>query len=358
MLAFKYISYHFLKYFFIILFALVLFAVGFEYTSKSLDSIGSANLLLIFLVYKSFFAIDMLLPISLIFAMISTKIFLIRSNALVSFYSLGYSRIQILKPFVVVSVGITLIYVLLHISSAFSRANEHANNIEDNSEYLSPTRDLFFAYKDKFVYFSKMQPLRSRAYDVRVFSASKGSLKKVIVASSAVYKEDDFWHIKNANIINKPQDMSFDSLGIKVTSKKDIKLLEGFKPKILDQVYEGKVSFSIIDAFETLFILKDENVNLNTIKGTLYKMIIYPFFAPSLVVIIFFFVPMSARFLNISLFSFGAIIATLLFWGVMFMLSELVKNKMIPGEVGIVTPVVILMIIAFRQWQKHRYITY
>ncbi|QFR48691.1 LptF/LptG family permease [Sulfurimonas lithotrophica] len=352
MLAFKYISYHFLKYFFIILFALVLFSVAFEYTSKSVNTLESANLLLIFLVYKSFFAIDMLLPISLIFAMISTKILLIRSNALVSFYSLGYSRVQILKPFVVVSVIITIIYILLHISSSFSRANEHAKNIEDNSEYLSPTRDLFFSYKEKFVYFSKMIPLQSRAEGIRVFTATKGSLKEVVVAKNAVY-EDGFWHIKKADIIVKPDDLSFNSPGIKVSTTEDLKILEGFKPKILDQVYEGKVNFTIGDAIEALLILKDENVNIDTIKGSLYKIIIHPFFAPFLVIIIFFFVPISARFLNVSLFSFGAIIATLMIWGIMFTLSEFAKNKTIPSEIGIVLPVFILFIISVKQWRKY-----
>lgn len=356
MLAFRYISYHYLKYFFIILFALVLFSVAFEYTSKASDNLESANLLLIYLVYKSFFAIDMLLPISLVFAMISTKVFLIRSNALVSFFSLGYSRVQVLKPFVVVSVVITFIYILLHLSSSFSRANEHAKNIQDNSEYLSPTRDLFFSYKEKFVYFSKMVPLQYRADGVRVFTVEDGSLKQVVVASSAVY-EDDSWHIKKANIITKPDQLSFESLGIDVEKNQDLKLLDGFKPKILDQVYEGKVDFTIGDAVEALLILKDENVNLDSIKGALYKIVIYPFFAPSLVVIIFFFVPISARFLNVSLFSFGAILATLMIWGIMFMLSEFAKNKTISAEFGMVLPVGILFLIAIRQWRKYRFRT-
>jgi lipopolysaccharide export system permease protein len=353
MLAFRYISYHFLKYFFIILSALVLFSVAFEYTSKSIDTIESANLLLIFLVYKSFFAVDMLLPISLVFAMISTKVFLIRSNALVSFYSLGYSRVQILKPFLVISIILTIVYIFLHFSESFSKANSHAKNIEDNAEYLSPTRDLFFSYKEKFVYFSKMIPLQSRAEGVRVFTAQDGSLKEVIVASSAVY-EDDFWHIQSGNIIKKPEILDFNSTGIVILKNQDLKLLEGFKPKILDQVYEGKVDFTIGEAIDALLILKDENINLNTIKGSLYKIIVYPFFAPCLVVIIFFFVPISARFLNVSLFSFGAILATLIIWGIMFMLSEFAKNKTIPSEVGILLPVFILFLIALKQWYKYR----
>jgi len=353
LLAFRYISYHYLKYFFIILVGLVLFSVGLNYSTTPGNMPTSANILLIFLVYKAFWSIDMLMPMSMVFAMISTKIFLIRSNALVSFYSLGYSKVQVLKPFVVVSIVLTVIHILLHTSVAFTKANEMSKNVKRNSEYLSPTRDLFFSYKEKFVYFSKMIPLQSRAEGIRVFSAIDGSLKEVVVASNAVY-ENGFWHITSADIIKKPNELGFNSLGIEVISNQDLKLLEGFKPKILDQVYEGNVNFTIGDALEALLILKDENVNLNTIKSSLYKIIISPFFVPPLVVIIFFFVPISARFLNISLFSFGAILATLMIWGVLFMLSEFSKNKTIPSEIGIVLPVFILFIMAIRQWRKYR----
>jgi len=92
MLAFKYISYHYIKYFFVILVALVFFIVGWDYMLDADRLSKSANLLLIYIVYKTFFAIDMLLPLALIFGMITTKVYLIRSNALVSFYSLGYSK--------------------------------------------------------------------------------------------------------------------------------------------------------------------------------------------------------------------------------------------------------------------------
>ncbi len=356
MLAFKYISYHYIKYFFIIMLALVIFLVGFDYMENAEKLSKSANLVLIYLVYKSFFAIDMLLPLALIFAMISTKIYLIRSNALVSFYSLGYSRVDVLRPFVVVSSIIIVIFILLHSLSSFSRADEFSNNIRKNAEYLSPTRNLFFTYKDKYVYFSKMLPLQERAEDIRVFSIKNNSLKEVIVAKSATYI-DEYWSIKEADIISKPDDMTLDSLGIKVTHENDLKLLHGFRPKMLDQVYEGKVNFTIKDAIDALVLLKDQNINTSSIKGALYKIFIYPLFVPCLVVIIFFFVPISVRFLNVSLFSFGAILATLLIWGILFMLIELSNNKTIPSEVGVVAPVVILFLIALRQWRKYRLAT-
>ena len=353
MLAFRYISGHYLKYFFIILTALVLFLVGFDYMQNAEQLSKSANLVLIYLVYRSFFAIDLLLPLALIFSMISTKIFLIRSNALVSFYSLGYSRIDVLRPFVVVSTTVVVIFIFLHSLPTFSRADEFSNNIRKNAEYLSPTRDLFFIYKDKYVYFSKLLPLQERAEDIRIFALKNNSLKEVIVASSASYR-DDFWHIKQADIITKPDDINFDSLGIKVSENNDLKTLEGFRPKILDQVYEGKVNFTIMDALDAIFLLNNQNIDVSTIKGALYKIFIYPFFIPSLIVIIFFFVPVSVRFLNVSIFSFVAILATLLIWGVLFMFIELSNNKTIPSEAGVIAPVVVLFSIALWQWRKFR----
>ncbi|RUM64436.1 MAG: permease [Sulfurimonas sp.] len=356
MLAFKYIAFHYLKYFFVIMTALVLFMVGLDYMGNADSLSSSANLILIYIVYKVFFAIDMLLPLALVFAMISTKIFLIRSNALVSFFSLGYSKVDVLRPFVVVSTIIILLFISLHSWPSFARADEFSKNIRENDQYLSPTKDLFFTYKGQYVYFSKMLPLQEKAENIRVFSLKNNSLKEVIIAKEAVYR-DNYWFIKEADIIRKPDDLSFKEAGISVTKINDLKILEGFRPKILDQVYEGKVNFTINNAIDAIVLLKEQNMNTSSIQGALYKIFIYPFFVPCLIVIIFFFVPISARFLNISLFSFGAILASLLIWGSLFMLIELSNNKTISSEVGVIAPVVILFLIALRQWRKYRMTT-
>lgn len=356
MLAFKYIALHYLKYFFIILMALVLFLVGFDYMNWAEDLSSSANILLIYLVYKSFFAVDMLLPLALIFAMISTKIFLIRSNALVSFYSLGYSRVDVLKPFVVVSTTIIVLFISLHNLPKFSRADEFAKNIRKHSEYLHPSRDLFFTYEDKYVFFSQLLPLKKQALDIRVFSIVNNSLKEVVIANKATYI-DGSWHIKKADILIKPDDISFNSEGIRISKEKDLEILHGFKPKMLDQIYEGKVNFTISDAFEAYELLDRQGVDTRSIKGAIYKIFIYPFFVPFSIIIIFFFVPMSVRFLNVSLFSFAAILATLMVWGILFMLVELSNNKTISSEIGIISPIVILFLVAIRQWRKYRLAT-
>ena len=356
MLAFRYIAFHYLKYFTIILLALIMFLVGFDYMENASSLSSSANLILIYLVYKVFFAIDMLLPLALIFSMVSTKIFLIRSNALVSFYSLGYTRGDILRPFVVVSSLVVVLFISLHTVPSFARAAEFSKNIRQNSEYLSPTTDLFFTYKDQYIYFSTMLPLQEKAEGIRIFSIKKNSLKEVLVAKEAYYK-DGYWNIKSADVIIKPTDLSIKSSGIEVLSKGDLKLLEGFRPKILDQVYEGKVNFTIMNAIEALNLLENQDIDTSNIKAALYKIFIYPFFVPCLVVIIFFFVPISVRFLNVSLFSFAAILSTLLIWGILFMFIELSNNKTISSEVGVIMPVFILFLIAIFQWRRYRLIS-
>jgi len=356
MLAFKYISFHYLKYFSVILIALILFIVGFDYMGTADDLPSSANLVLIYLVYKSFYAIDMLLPLSLVFAMIITKMLLIRTNALVSFYSLGYSRVDILKPFVIVSTLVILIFISLHTSSKFTQSAELAKSIRKTSTYLNPTKDLFFTYKNKFVYFSNMIPLQEKAEGIRVFSIKNNTLQDVIIAKSAVY-QNGYWYITDADIISKPDDMSFNSTGINVKHEKGLNILQGFRPKILDQVYEGKVTFTIKDAIDAYKLLDEQDIDTSPIRGAIYKIFIYPFFVPALVIIIFFLVPISPRFLNVSLFSFGAILSTLLIWGVLYVLIELSNNKVIPSEIGIIIPIIILSLIALRQWRKYRLAT-
>ena len=330
--------------------ALIMFMVGFDYLQNVNDLPKSANILLIYLVYRVFFAIDMLLPLALVFAMISTKIYLIRSNALVSFYSLGYSRTDVLKPFIVVSTSIIFLFIAVHATN-FARADEFANNIRKTQQYLNPTRDLFFTYEDKYIYFGKLSPLQKKATDVRVFSVENGNLSEMISASEAQYIGSD-WHLKDAHIIKKPKIVGPAKNGIEMSDVADLSILHDFKPKILDQVYEGKVNFTIGDALDALYLFKNQKLNISQIKSSLYKIFIYPFFVPALIIIIFFFVPVSGRFLNVSLFSFAAILSTLIIWGFIFMMIEYANNKTVSSEIGIILPTFILFILSAIQYRR------
>jgi lipopolysaccharide export system permease protein len=350
MLLYRYISYHYLKYFLIILSALVGFMVGLDFMTHSDDLPNSANLILLYIMYKAFFGIDLMGPLSLVFGMIATKVFLIRSNALVALYSLGYSKTDILKPFVSIATLLIVLFIALHTTS-FARADENAESIRVNSKQMQPTENLFFTYEDQYVYFGHLYPLQQRAEDVRIFRIRENHLQDVIVADHALYS-GGYWHVSDARMIRKPQTPQISGEGIDIAEHQSFKVLKGFKPKILDQVYEGKVNFTIFDAIDALMLLNRQNVNVDRIKSALYRIFVHPLFVPCVVVIIFFFVPMSSRFLNLSLFSFGAILATLLVWGVMFSLIELSNAKTIPSEIGIVMPVLILFVVALVQWRR------
>ena len=351
MLTFKNISFLYLKYIFIIVAALVLFFVGFDFMNN-LDSLpASANLKLLYILFRSYYALDILFPISLIFALIAAKVILIRSNSLVAFYSLGYSKKDVLKPFILISTGLISLFVVLHMYTPFAKSLSYSQQIADKKINGAPTEHLFFTYEDYFVYFKELHPLRQVAKDIRIFKIENQDLKQIIVAKEAVYR-DDYWVVEDAKTLIKPQNISLDSEGIIVTEKEDMKLLKGFRPAILDQVYEGSSTYSILDAFEAIKILDEQNVNTDKVKSVLYKTIIYPYFVPFLVVIIFFFVPISPRFFNVSLFSFGALLVTLLIWGLFYTMIQLANAKTISGEIGIVLPVILLAISSIIVWYK------
>ncbi len=129
--------------------------------------------------------------------------------------------------------------------------------------------------------------------------------------------------------------------------KENLKVLHDFKPKILDQVYEGKVNFTIGDGLDALKLLKNQNVDVAKITSALYRIFISPWFALILMVIFFTYAPVSSRFLNLSFFSFGAILVTLMVWGVLFMMGELSNNKTLSPEIGIIAPIIFLSGVMF-----------
>ncbi|HIC43296.1 MAG TPA: YjgP/YjgQ family permease [Sulfurimonas sp.] len=351
MLAFKTISFLYLKYVSIIMLALVLFFVGFDVMDNLSGLPDSANLKLLYALFRSYYAMDLLFPISLVFAMIATKVSLIRSNSLVAYYSLGYSKGDILRPFTLLSTLLIVIYILLHMYAPFAKGQEYSDNIYSNRVNGAPTQNLFFTYEDYYVYFKELRPLQQSATEVRIFKIDKNDLRVVVVAKEAFYK-DDHWVIKDAQILTKPQNIGLESDGIKISQKKDLKLLKDFRPDILDQVYEGSVNYTIMDAFDAMNLLDNQNVNTDKIRSVLYKIIVYPFFVPFLVIIIFFFVPISPRFLNVSLFSFIALLSSLLIWGVFYTLIQLSNAQTVSGELGIVLPIVLLGLTSLYVWYK------
>lgn len=340
MLFYKTIAFYYLRYSIIILIALTGFMVGFDMMNNSDELPQSANLLILYSIYKWLYALDMMLPITLVFAFIATIIELIRSNALTSYYALGYSRWKVLSPVLIVSISVLMIYIAAHATS-FARANEYADNLRDSAQFITPTNDLFFTHEGNYIYFGTLNPLTQHAKTIRIFTFQNGTLKETLSADEAYY-EDHYWNISKAHVVRPPETLDLKSPGFIAKDMMNIRVLKDFRPKILDQIYEGKVNYTILDALDALKLLGAQNIDLSKVKSSLYRNFVTPWFAIIMIIFIYAFVPISPRFANLSLYSFGSILVTLIVWGLLFMSGELSNNKTLSPEAGILFPIGLL----------------
>ena len=347
---FLYLSLKYIKIFSVIFAGLILFYIGFDYLSATKWLPESANIRMLYLYYNAQFASDILLPLALVFAMIATKLLLIRSNELVAFYSIGYTKWNVLKPFVYVSLIVTVLYIAAHATN-YAYAKEYVSNISNKGTLSRTTQDLFFKYKDYYVYFDTLHPLAKKGDNLRIFHEKNRDVVEIIRAKEAFYR-DDKWYIPSAKKFLKSSEIDFEEKVVERFEDKNIQILEGFKPEILDHIHQGKVTYSIMDAFEAISLLDEQKSNADKVYSALYTMIIYPLFAPALILIIFFFVPISSRSLNVSLFSFLALLATLGSWGILFLLRRLTQGGIFTPEVGIILPVLLIFLTAIIVWFK------
>ncbi len=332
-MASRYLGILYLKYFFSILFSLVLFFVGLDFLQALRSLPSSANLQILYAMYRFFNGVDLLFPITLVFAMISLKLHLIRSNELVAFYAAGYSKKALIRPLFIIAVALTLFYLVLHMTS-FSYADEYAKNIRKFHTFVSSTKNLFFKYQNSFVYFDELIPLQKSAKKVRIFDLNGSELASLVLAKKATFEQKS-WHLPQATIVEKlPHKIAIH--------QQDIDTLRGYKPKILDSVYEGKTAISLLDAIYALRLLKEQNIRTKKLEAVILYQLFFPFFAPFLMVIIFYFVPITARLGNLGLFSFGAMLAALVTWGVLYALAKLAFTESIDPVVAIVLPILLL----------------
>ena len=97
-----------------------------------------------------------------------------------------------------------------------------------------------------------------------------------------------------------------------------------------------------------------QGVNISTIKASLYNMLFFPLFAPLMVLILYYYLPVTGRFFNLALMSFGFFIVTLCAWGVFFVLIRFSLNGVIVPELGVIAPIAALFCFASFLVFKHR----
>jgi len=340
---FRFISGIYLKNFFLIFFALLIFYCGIDLLINFKNLSGSANLNLLYVAFLSFSAFIYILPISLIFALIVSLITMIRNNEFVSFFALGLSKnLVIIFPFLW-ALFFCCVYVGLNFTS-FAYANDYKSNILKNGTLTRQGSDVFLKFNDQFVYISKFQNEQNSLLGVKIFNIKDLNLSSYILAKQAIF-ENKIWTLREGNISELPKTLNLQNLGLKRENFEYLQALVGFKPKIIENVASSK-AFSISDILESFIVFKKQGINVNALKISLYKLVFVPFFAPFLMLIMYYFFPVIARFFNLAFVAFIACIFTFFVWGSLFLLVRLCENGVLFGEM-IIVPIFILAFIAF-----------
>ncbi|EFV4736956.1 LptF/LptG family permease [Campylobacter jejuni] len=348
---FRFISGIYLKNFFIIFFSLLGFYCGIDLLLNFKDLPKAANLGLLYVMFLSFSAVPYVLPISLIFALVVSLISMIRANEFVSLYALGLSRnYVILFPFLW-ALFFCCIYIGLNFTS-FAYANDYKRNILKNGTIMNQSGEVFLKFNNNFVYISKINNGQNSAQNIKIFNINDLNLSSFVSAKNAHF-EGESWILRDGNITLLPKNYELANDGLKIQDFSELKSLEGFKPKIIEGVASNS-DYSISDALESFELFKAQNVNTDTLKINLYKFVFTPFFAPFLMLIMYYFFPVIARFFNLAFVTFIAFVVTLMIWGVLFLLTRLSENSVIASEIGIVVPIIILGCLSAYMYYKHR----
>lgn len=341
----KYLLQKYIRNFIIVLLSLEIFFTGIDFLQNYKRLPDSANLQLLYVLYNGFFTLTLSLPLSLIFGWILTLIIMVKTNELVASLSLGISYKNIYMPIVKISIALILVLIGLQ-ATPLAYSYDQKMKIMEGKYFTSTKSDIFLKYNDYFVYFKKLHPLQKFAEDIHIFKIDGDDITESIVAKKA-YFQNNRWYVVDAKVTKKPKEINWNSSKIEISNEKFLYTLEEFKPKILDSVYETESSLSIVDAFSALMLLKDQEVKTDKIRATLYYELVSSLFILPFIVIIFVYTSFSGRFFNIGIFTSLSISATLVVWGLFFMLHKFSKGGVVNPEISILLPIVLWYIITY-----------
>jgi len=336
----RYIGWTYFKNVFIIFAGLVFFYTGVDYITNLKDLPESANLQLLYVSLNALTAINYALPLSIVFAMIVSKFSMIRSNELICFYAAGISKTKLLMPLFSIAMILSSIYVGLNFTS-FAYAYEYRTNLLKNNRLVPVSQELFLKYGQSYVYIAQLDPLLQEVNGIKILNTRNSQLIKTIEAKKAFFRNDK-WELHDGIITHKPQVRTLADSGLVVERFKQMEALEGFKPKIIENTHQGDIALSIVDAWDALQFFSSQNLDTTSVKSKLYTMILFPFFAPLMVMILYYYLPASSRFFNLALLSFIFVFITLCVWGLLFVLTKFSEAGVILPEIGIVLPILIM----------------
>lgn len=346
----KYLILNYLKFFFVILCALEFFYIGVDLLTTYQKLPKSANLQILYMLFESMYAINFVLPLSVIFAMIATMISMIKSNELVSLSALGVSRQAVARPVFFSALAIIIVYISFTFTS-FSYAREYSTNILQYNQISTNTEELFLKNNDDYIYFEKLNPIKKEATNIKIFHVVDMDLEYTLEAKKGYYQEKN-WVLYDVVKTIKPKVETLGGKGLSIEKFSTLETLKDFRPKIIDNVYKGKANLSVLDAIDALKFFDAQGFDTSRIKTIILSQLFLPLFAPLLILIFSSKIPIISRYYNTTLISFALIFISLGTWGILFLLSKLAMNSVIIPEVGIMVPIFLLGLFSFYSYFK------
>ncbi|MDY0052295.1 MAG: LptF/LptG family permease, partial [Aliarcobacter sp.] len=268
----------------------------------------------------------------------------------VAFNALGATRKEIFIPVVNISIFLLTLLILFQVTP-LAYSYDQKRKIVNNQYFTSSKSDIFLKYNNYYVYFEKLLPLEKRAENIHIFKVNDMDIVETIIGEKA-YFQNNRWYVVDVKIINKPININVENSKLDVRHEKFLHTLDGFKPKILDNVYEGNTEFSILDAISALILLNEQGINTQKIRSVLYNQIIIPFFIIPILLLIYAYSSLNSRFFNISKFTSFSIFGTLIVWGFFFMLFKFTSGGVIIPEISILLPMFIWVISSIYFYNK------
>ncbi len=350
----KFIAKLYIKNFLLIFFALEFFFIGMDLL-QNLKNIGtSANLQVLYVANQMLHYVNFTLPLSLVFAMLLSLFNILKTNELVSLYALGVSKKDLIKPIFTIASALTLLYIFLNFIPNFVHAYEKSENIKKYGNPNKATSELFLKSHNTYAYIGQLFPQKKEGVDLRVFITKEHKLVEILIAKQAIFK-DNYWSLQDVTSIKIPDlNGTLENKRLIFENFKTKEALHGFKPKIIDTLFQRLSKLTINDSFEAVKLLDKQNLNSDKIRSNLYMMLFFPLFAPIVIYGLFFPFPVQRRGTNIALLSTIYIFSILSIWGILFTLAKISANGSVSPELGIIAPIFILAIAAWFLSKKYR----
>ncbi len=349
----RFIAKLYIKNFLLVFLALEFFFIGMDLLQNLKHVTNSANLQILYTVNQLLYYINFTLPLSLVFAMLLSIFNILKSNELVSMYALGISKYEVVKPILIIASFLTGFYIALNLLPDFVDAYEKAKNIRKYNNPDRTTKAMFLKSDNTYAYIGELFPEQKTGTDLKIFITKEHKLVEVLEAKNATF-QNNHWNLTDVTSIKIP-DLNQTSKDTKLIIQKyeSKEVLHGFKPKIIDTLFQRIAKLTIYDSFSAIKLLDKQNLNSDKVRSNLYTMLFFPLFAPIVIYGLFFPLPAQRRGTNIALLSTFYIFSILSIWGILFTFAKISVNGSISPEIGIIIPILLLALAAIFVSKKY-----